>query len=135
MKDEEVNKEMSQLNSIEVIEFTEAEEFIDYLRPSKNHWGDVGLDWYFRGHGDAEWVLKPRAWRNEGQNILRPISKAMKPGLKYLWSDIKGRLDHGLNKNESFSIENILHNASELEVVHQFADLADELGYPISPDN
>ena len=126
---------MAELKSIEVKEFQDAVSFIDYLRPTGKHWGDVSLDWYFRGHGDAAWALQPRSWRLDGQNILRPIKRALKPGLKFNWNQIKSLIHEWLPENEEFAFMNILHNATELEAVSQFANLADELGYPISPDN
>lgn len=129
------NNEVSKFKSIEIIELKDAEVFLDYLRPSKEHWGTASLNWYFRGHGDSSWLLQPYAWRSDGQNILRPILKALKPGLKVGWAEQKNMIPETLLKNEEFVFENVLQNATEMEAVRQFADLADRLGYPISADN
>ena len=125
---------MSQFKSVELIEFDDAEKFLEYLRPTNKHWGENNLDWLFRGHGDADWALKPYAWREEGQNILNPISKALEPILKQRWDEVKTCIDRPLLKDEKLTYDNILHNASGIEVVNQFSDLADELGYPV-PSN
>jgi FRG domain-containing protein len=126
---------LTELKSIEVIEFTDAVSFVDYLRPIGEHWGNVTLDWYFRGHGNAAWDLQPHAWREDGQKILRPISKALYPGVRTRWNEIKELIDNTMYNADDVAIQNILQNATELEAVRQFADLANELGYPISPDN
>ncbi len=125
---------MSDLKSVEIVKFRKADEFIAYLRPTNPHWGDATLDWYFRGHGDAEWDLLPRAWRADGQRILNPIRTSLYPGLKVWWDKIKtgAGLDHRGGKEQKHAFENILWHAAELEVVKEFANLSDELGYPIS---
>jgi len=123
------------LKSIEIKEFKDADKFIEYLRPTRPHWGDTPLEWYFRGHGDARWDLQPHAWRVEGQKILRPILNSLHPGLKAVWDKIKTIISRENYKDENFVFNNILQNAAEFQAVKRFADLADELGYPISPDN
>ena len=50
------------------------------------------------------------------------------------WDEVKTWVDRPLLKDEKLTYDNILHNASEIEVVNQFSDLADELGYPV-PSN
>jgi hypothetical protein len=50
------------------IETNSAAEFLDYIRPSKNHWqtGIRGkLRWIFRGQQDSTWGLTPSAWRKD----------------------------------------------------------------------
>ena len=126
---------MTELKSIKVFEFKDAVNFINYLRPIGKHWGEATLNWYFRGHGDAAWDLQPRAWRKDGQQILRPISKALRPGIRVRWREITELIDDTMFNDEDLAMQNILQNATELEAVRQFANLADELGYPISPDN
>lgn len=50
------------------VDFDAAAEFLDYIRPSRNHW-QVGvrgkLRWIFRGQGDHTWGLTPSAWRKD----------------------------------------------------------------------
>ncbi len=104
------NNDVQKFKSIEIIEFKDAENFIDYLRPTKGHWGkEVPLNWCFRGHGNAEWLLQPFAWRAEGQKILRPISKRLKPDLKFRWGEIKRSIGGVWLENEDFAFRNILH--------------------------
>ena len=126
---------MLDLKSIEIIEIEEADKFIDYLRLTQSHWGETSVNWYFRGHGDAEWLLQPAAWREDGRKILNPISRALKPGLKAKWEGIKRNIDKQWLIEEETTFQNILNNATELEAVYQFSNLADELGYPISPND
>lgn len=50
------------------VDFKAATEFLDYIRPSKDHW-QVGvrgkLRWIFRGQRDHTWGLTPSAWRKD----------------------------------------------------------------------
>lgn len=51
---------------LSVVPFDDAQEFLDYLRPSKEHWGNIRWDkqWLFRGQGNEKWNLVPSAWRS-----------------------------------------------------------------------
>lgn len=47
-----------------------AQEFLDYLRPSADHWSthiSGKLRWVFRGQRDATWRLMPSAWRDKSE--------------------------------------------------------------------
>lgn len=60
----------------DVISFSRARDFVEYLRASKKHWGETTeCEWFFRGHHDVRWDLIPSAWRPEGENRLRPLVK------------------------------------------------------------
>lgn len=53
-----------------------ARQFLDYLRPSANHWDthiSGKLRWVFRGQRDATWRLLPSAWR-DGPEAKEQIS-------------------------------------------------------------
>ncbi len=121
---------MADLRSVELIEFEEATSFVDYLRPIKSHWGETSVQWYFRGHGNADWQLRPSAWREDGQKILAPIVKSLKPGLDFLWDGMKSQFEP---EEERHARQNVLQTAAEIEAVYRFAELSDELGYPVSP--
>src|SRR5205807_6077991 len=50
------------------VDFDAATEFLDYIRPSRDHWrvGVKGkLRWIFRGQRDHTWGLTPSAWRKD----------------------------------------------------------------------
>lgn len=42
-----------------------AEEFLGFLHPRNTQWQPTPDQWIFRGHGDATWELKPKAFRRE----------------------------------------------------------------------
>ena len=52
--------------SYEIKEYRTAKRFLDYLQIRQGHWlpkGEWTSPWVFRGHGNADWELKPRIWR------------------------------------------------------------------------
>ena len=50
-----------------------ASEFLAYIRLASGNWGEeLDSSWVFRGHGDAEWPLLPRAWRPGALERFRP---------------------------------------------------------------
>jgi hypothetical protein len=54
----------------EVIEFNDAVELLNYVRPWRSeHWGHGG-EWIFRGHAASNWQLLPCAWRRPGDQTL-----------------------------------------------------------------
>lgn len=65
------------------VDFDSADAFLDYIRPSRNHW-QVGvrgkLRWIFRGQRDHTWGLTPSAWRKDEEtrderNLLSMIGE------------------------------------------------------------
>jgi FRG domain len=58
-----------------------ADSFLDYLRPSKDHWWMPGLSgeqnrWVFRGHQDASWKLVPSIARKNADERYAKILAA-----------------------------------------------------------
>lgn len=49
--------------------FKTAKEFLRYLNPIEDHWGESPRDWLFRGQREAEWALHPSAWRKPKGDI------------------------------------------------------------------
>ena len=101
---------------VECVDFPTAREFIDYLRPINHVWGDeIACPWVYRGHWEAAWPLQPRAWRKDGQAILKPLISR--------FTDQES--DRHSDKQELMATA---QQAAECEAVLQFAQLADELG-------
>lgn len=125
-----------ELKSVQETICENAQAFIDVLnpmddrwRPSQKRWGsEFDNPWIFRGHQDASWYLQPKAWRDDGQKNLTPIINRIEPILKSSWNELKAR--PSFRQNEK-TYPYILQTAAEEEVVWQFANLADELGFPI----
>lgn len=122
--------------------FSNAEEFLAFLRPTNPFWGkDIDIHWVFRGQWNHEWQLLPKAWRQDGKIILKPIMDRAKPLLKQTgWFDIEAtRRDHQKSKSKSKHIvfgkdelleTSILQMAAEYEIVREFISLTNELGFP-----
>jgi hypothetical protein len=56
--------------------FRDANEFLRALDPSSALWKDAPDDWIFRGHGDSDWFLEPKAHRAEEWKALARIGEA-----------------------------------------------------------
>ena len=101
---------------VECIDFQDAREFIDYLRPINPAWGnETTCSWVYRGHWEAAWPLQPRAWRADGQAILKPLITRFTDQESQRYS-------------EKRLLKATVQQAAEREAVRQFAELADELG-------
>src|SRR5262249_41597499 len=64
------------MGDIEVVAALSAESFQEAVEVADDLWSShpaAGCDWVFRGHADASWELKPRAWRADGAGILAPF--------------------------------------------------------------
>lgn len=78
---------------LQTISLTTAEQFLEYLRPSANHWWDHFVDrpsHVFRGHADADWQLIPKGWRPLDDNphvsaLMRAVAWSSKQ-VTELWS-------------------------------------------------
>ena len=59
---------------LEEIPCSSVKSFVETLRPNNALWG-TGLDnaWIYRGHSNTDWNLQPRAWREDGKEILGPF--------------------------------------------------------------
>lgn len=121
--------------SIETIHLSTANEFLDFLNLSNPRWGEnVDCHWLFRGHKSSNWSLQPRAWREDGQLILKPIREKLMSYTNTVWDTLQCRpplRDFG----EERVLDCVLQTAAEYEAVRQFAILSDELGYPTTEAN
>lgn len=101
---------------VECVDFANARELIDYLRPINPVWGnEITCSWVYRGHWEAAWPLQPRAWREDGQAILKPLISRFTDQESHKHAD----------KRE---LRATVQQAASCEAVRQFAQLADELG-------
>ena len=125
--------------SIEIVEFDgdgnelTAETFLDYLRPSKDHWHtDMPMEpegnrsgfpmyvarsqWCFRGQWNADnWSLTPSSWR-----------ETMRPRVELAIADGKA---NGL-RDDQISEGNFWLNA-EASILRAFHRALEEFGYPV----
>ncbi len=117
---------------MQVIEYEKAEQFLDYLNLAHPQWGDKHqCSWIFRGQKDAEWKLQPRAWRRDGQKILDPILRGLRPHAESEWEGFHRHRPPLKTKDRELIVTGVTQAAAEYEAVWQFAGLADELGYPV----
>lgn len=109
-----------------------AEDYLKYFDPIDSRWGELDPHWIYRGHGNASWKLKPRAWRLEGQQFLCPFAlkfNEISRGFAEEYIKKQGRVDA-----DQSTIEAMYRQiASELQAVIAFANHADEIGLPV-PD-
>ncbi len=124
--------------TINEIAFDDASEFLNALRPER--WTDPqdgwSMNWYFRGHGDSEWVLKPSAWRwsrdkEPGSEAERVIIKHMNMNRQLVDSLIRGWFE--VRNPPSILRPNLsllVHQAfAEHRLIQQFRVLLNELGF------
>ncbi len=111
---------------VENIECATLREFVDVLSPANPTWG-TGLEvpWIFRGHANAAWELKPSAWREDGQRKLEPEFKRLSKDIETVFVKIEERSANALSEIEKRIIKRVI---VEIDAVHCFAELADELG-------
>ena len=124
---------MEKFHSIESRFFDKAVDFLDYLRPTNPHWGDdYECSWIFRGQQNANWKLMPSAWREPGKTILKPLVEFLKPHAESEWENFFTHRPKLKNLNKNLVISGVAQTVAEYEAVFQFAELADELGYPVN---
>lgn len=107
-------------NLTEYTSFKTAQEMFEHLAVLPlAEWGhmDHSNCWVFRGHGDADWLLQPSAWRDDGQKILGP-----------LYSVVDSGLPPGIPADHR---KWMIQCGAEVEAVRQFATIADQLGFSI----
>ena len=133
---------MEQLRCVEEVTIDSAEEFLEYLTLTNSRWKpehrlwneEYNSPWIFRGHNDASWNLHPHAWRATGLKILAPIIERLRPKIDIVWDDIRLRIGSKFSSQKKVTAINLVQIATEHEVVNQFAEMADNLGYPV-PDS
>lgn len=109
-----------------------AGEFLEYLNPLKEQWGrGPKSPWIFRGQGNASWGLVPKAWREEAYGLLQPIMMRLRQYADKAWFDLYSRSGKTKDKSMADVLEVLTHTASVNELTYFFAQLADELGYPV----
>jgi len=124
----------SHYTCVEEIDFLSADDFLEYLRPTKAHWGDGdAVSWYYRGQADVNWELTPRAWRT-GNNSLQSLSDSF---VDHIQSDLRTEAAN-LARSHHFSttefddfIKYFASVAAEHDAVKHFATFADELAHPV----
>ncbi len=123
---------MKKYKSIKIVEKSTAEDFLNYLNPRRSHWGNTSdLPWIFRGQKKSTWSLQPRAWRKDGQLFLKSIYKKLRPYVEFEYDQSLCHFTELKKIKKKIAIEGFLQSAAEYESTWQFANLADELGYPV----
>ena len=114
--------------------FEKAEDFLDYLRPSREHWrasGDLACRWIFRGHADAEWDLLPSAWRGREQDeanlLYEPYMRWRNRNCGYRLNILSAESKKIPEYNERCQHICALRKA-EYSVVVAFSELLNEIG-------
>jgi hypothetical protein len=113
-------------------EVSSAEDFIKRLldRPQGISEPDFRSPWVYRGHGDANWELKPPAWRPDGRQKLKPVLDYFRPKFTSIYNQGEGNLNRVETYRES-EIGRCTQIVAEVFAVYQFCQLADELGLSI----
>lgn len=118
--------------AVDRIDFDSANDFLEYLRPTRDHWGDgADISWYFRGQADHRWTLTPRAWR---PGPLTNLADEFRAFLDREERDGTVRLArrHSIPARRVTNfVEYLAAIAAEVDAVKHFAEFADELGYPV----
>ena len=114
------------MSLVEHVEFDNARDFVTYLRKSNDHWWDGGhCKWVFRGHFNADWALRPSAFREATDNKLTPLVELLR--------GTSSRSDHGITSELEWT--GLVVANAECEALHRFAALANELhlGFHVPP--
>lgn len=116
---------------LEIQHFDTPRAFLDALDLTRERWASEHgwkSPWVFRGHSKSQWQLIPRAWRDEGYEILAPLRRKL-IGQR---TRVAGWIQHLVKEqglNEINAATNVLDVAAEFEAVWQFVELANELGF------
>ncbi len=126
------------IDFLETIAFSSASDFLDYLQPRRSHWlpeNETVIPWVFRGQSNADWLLMPRAFRDE----QTWFTKFKEQNLFYISQTVKDSTTE--YKEDEFQPEKelltklILQIAAEWAAVDEFIDLADQIGHQIPSDS
>ena len=102
-----------------------AAEFLSHLRVSSPTWlapKKLVSSWVFRGQGNAQWDLKPSAWRPDGQAKLAPVMDGLRERVQSL-----------IPRPGEIAEKYLIQVTAEQRAIVQFAEMADSLGLKI-PD-
>jgi hypothetical protein len=117
---------------VEKIPCDDAAAFLARLKLSEDNWGpltDYSSPWIFRGHSDAGWPLQPRAWRRDGQEILRPLLERYR---RQVESELPAWTTINPKWRKDLVVEHTSQVLAEVNAVVDFAELADRLGHPVA---
>lgn len=126
----------------EILNFKKADELLNYINPINPMWGEsIPQSWIYRGHGNNNWKLLPSIWRNPSHSLVEKYKKKIFSFLELeFWPELK-KHDSGLfekyindllkNKNKNKLLAILTQNIVEDELIFQFCEIADELGFPV----
>lgn len=126
---------MSDPECVQRVDFAHARDFVEYLRPTHDHWGSGdAVNWLFRGQADAAWPITPRAWRDPATSPLTalrvPFSDYLRMFGRHLVDAVAAR--HGVSSTDLPKLRDyIAHVAAEYDAVRHFASFADEISYVV----
>ena len=126
------------------IEFESASDFLNYIRLSNGHWGS-GWDchWIFRGQARHSWELVPRVWRADALLDLNALIERLQSFVEIGIDRVKSK--GGFSSSDPFLTlrktdaelafnrlrQSLLQLAIEEEVLSQFVQFGEELGYQV----
>lgn len=120
----------------ETRDFERAIEFLNVLHRSDPYWlpaENWDVPWLFRGQGDSEHQLIPSAWRRKVRTL--GIYKLIEANIGEHEVDLAINSNQSLLQSLKFKRESIrriiVQKRFEMSVVMAFADLVDELGFPL----
>jgi len=115
------------------VDLETAEEFLDYLRPSRPHWDTYvqgKLRWVFRGQRDASWRLLPSAWRTGGTSETEMEHLGSNYGAEGL-ADFHYGLDRCHLTNPPGVVAVNSQSERELRILQEFIAHANVAGMPL----
>jgi hypothetical protein len=109
------------MSAILKIDFESADEFLNSLRLSNDHWHQDTSHWVFRGIHDANWTLLPHAWRSScAGNKLSPLIETFRQRNLEMDGDehavVRKRLEWEAAQNEALYLFAVHANASGFRV-------------------
>jgi hypothetical protein len=111
------------MSAIETIEFKTPRELIEYLRRGSDHWWESNaseISWVFRGQWNSEWKLLPSAWRDPAPAGFAELRDRL--------AKLPSSYDR---QGEELGRRNLLQLNAEVEVLGQFAEMCDSLGFDV----
>lgn len=138
---------MNELNVKEIACET-AYEFVDYLRLSKDHWGDLSSStssWLFRGQANSDWKILPSLFRpvnpNDSDpllfNLKEDVIRKLKERINYSKRFRNTKFDNIINQRSGYSpphlFDCVIYYFLEKKLLHDFILSADSNAFEI-PD-
>ncbi len=118
--------------TIEELPCSSAEEFLDVLRPSAEHWCKAGTlsPWVFRGQADASWPLMPKALRPGTWAELASLDARTCETLERVLADAMAVRRANEPTRQRYR-EALRMSLIERVAIEDFVSLTDELGFPL----